>query len=267
MARKRRLPEWLRRSAKRRGGKGKRRRPARKGTAARLRGRYLAAGWIGVGLVAGLLLGIGLWALLAAPPAPRQAAMAPQPERGAPERPKPAEPAPAPRPAPPPDTGLDGHGPRAAIIIDDMGNNWDEARAVSGLPYPVAVAVLPGTPFAARTARRAHDRGKEVLAHMPMQPEDPSIPLGDTFLRADMDRQQMLATLRSNLAGIPYVQGINNHMGSLLTSRVRPMRWVMQSLRRRGLYFIDSRTTAATKGLTEARAVGLPAAVVRESMK
>ncbi|MEF8793034.1 divergent polysaccharide deacetylase family protein [Thiohalorhabdus sp.] len=156
--------------------------------------------------------------------------------------------------------GLDQRGPRAAIIIDDLGNSRRHASVVSELSYPVAVAVLPQTPHAAQTARQAHASGKEVLLHMPMEPGDSGVRLDGSFLRAGMGREHLLATLRSNLAGIPHVQGVNNHMGSRLTARSRPMRWVMEALDRRGLYFIDSRTTAATKGLKEARAAGLPAA-------
>jgi len=226
---------------------------------AQLRQRYLAAGWVGLGLLVGLGLGIGLWAYTQPPAADgdrRTAAAPPAME----ESEAPAPPAAPPEPPAAVAPGVQDRGPRAAIIIDDLGNNWAEAQAVNGLPYPVAVAVLPGTPYAARTARRAHERGKEVLAHMPMEPSDGTIRLGGNFLRTGMPREQLLATLRANLDGIPYVQGINNHMGSRLTARARPMGWVMQALRERGLYFVDSRTTAATEGLSQARAQGLPAA-------
>jgi hypothetical protein len=246
-------------------------------TKAQLRRRYAAAGWAGLGLLSGLALAVGLWAFAPGPSAvtdQRQAVRSPDPPAASPAESTPAE-APAAHeyegeappaggesgpPPGPPEPGLADRGPRAAIIIDDLGNNWGEARAVSALPYPVAVAVLPDTPYAARTARRAHAEGKEVLAHMPMQPSDPSLGLGGTFLRVGMGREQLVATLRANLADIPHVQGINNHMGSLLTAREEPMRWVMQTLRERGLYFVDSRTSAATQGLSQARASGIPAA-------
>ena len=227
----------------------KRKRP----TAAQRRKRYVAAGWVGVGLLAGLLLGAGLliWQGEPQPGRTMSVHMAPAPEA--------ADPPPVRPHRPSGDELLEG-GPRAAIIIDDLGNNWGRARTVSELPFPVAVAVLPNTPFAERTARRAHAHGKEVLAHMPMQPGDASIPLGPAFLRADMGRGELLTTLRANLAAIPHVEGMNNHMGSALTARDEPMRWVMQALRRRGLFFIDSRTTAASRGLDQARSAGIPAA-------
>jgi hypothetical protein len=227
-------------------------RKRQRSTTAQRRKRYIAAGWVGVGLLLGLVLGAALliWQDERAASRTMSVQKAPAPEGSTP----PAQP-----PRPPADELLAG-GPRAAIIIDDLGNHWGRARRVSDLPFPVAVAVLPNTPFAERTARRAHAHGKEVLAHMPMQPGDDSIPLGPSFLRADMERGELLATLQANLAAIPYVEGVNNHMGSALTARDEPMGWVMHALRRRGLFFIDSRTTAASRGLDQARSAGIPAA-------
>jgi polysaccharide deacetylase 2 family uncharacterized protein YibQ len=59
---------------------------------------------------------------------------------------------------------------------------------------------------------------------------------------------------------VPHVVGVNNHMGSRATEDLRTMTWVMQELRGRGMWFIDSRTTRRTVALDAARAVGVPAA-------
>jgi len=221
---------------------------------------YRAAGWVGLGLLAALLVAAGLWALTGASPEPSRPGAA-RIERPAPVAPE--APAPSTRSKDPvaegEGPGLLERGPRAAIIIDDLGNSWREGREVTSLSYPVAVSVLPNTPFAKRIARRAHARSKEVLLHMPMEPGDDSIPLGPTFLRTGMARSELLTTLDANLGTIPYVQGVNNHMGSRLTARDRPMRWVMEGLRDRDLFFVDSRTTARSRALAQARAVGIPA--------
>ncbi len=247
-------------------------------TLAQLRHRYAVAGWVGVGLLAGLLLGVAAFWLGAgeenasppreasapAPQARQTPRPAPAPAAGPPELPElpsfPPSPAESPARPPPEPDGPAEKAPRAAIIIDDLGNSWRQARAVGELPFPLAMAVLPDTPYADRTARRAHARGKEVLVHMPMEPGDGDIRLGPSFLRLGMDREELTATLRSNLAGIPFVSGINNHMGSALTARPEPMAWMMAALRGRGLFFIDSRTTADTRALRQARIAGVPAA-------
>ncbi len=150
--------------------------------------------------------------------------------------------------------------PRLALIIDDLGYGRKQAKVISGLPFPIACAVLPDAPYAQEVARRAFRHGKEVLAHIPMEPRNPNIALTDDFLRRDMAYPLFRRTLERELQGIPYIVGVNNHMGSFLTSYQEPMRWVMEILKRKGLFFIDSRTTAATQGLATARRVGIPAA-------
>jgi polysaccharide deacetylase 2 family uncharacterized protein YibQ len=61
-----------------------------------------------------------------------------------------------------------------------------------------------------------------------------------------MTRAQFIQTLQRNIASVPHVVGVNNHMGSLLTRDPTAMRWLMSELRADGLFFIDSRTTDAT---------------------
>ena len=45
---------------------------------------------------------------------------------------------------------------------------------------------------------------------------------------------------------MPGAVGVNNHMGSAATADPRVMRAVARVLARRGLFFVDSRTTTAT---------------------
>lgn len=144
-----------------------------------------------------------------------------------------------------------------AIIIDDLGYNLALGKRTLNLPGAITVAVLPFTPHGQELAIRAHQQGKEVMLHAPMSNHH-HYPLGRGGLRADMDKQEFLAVLRQNLADIPYVQGVNNHMGSLLTEQTQPMGWLMAELKQRQLYFVDSRTTAQTQALIQAQAIGLP---------
>ncbi|RMG27982.1 MAG: divergent polysaccharide deacetylase family protein [Gammaproteobacteria bacterium] len=135
--------------------------------------------------------------------------------------------------------------PRIAILIDDLGRVLDAGRAVIDLPGPVACAFLPYAPHTATLAREAHAAGKEVLLHLPMQ-SAAERPLDRGGLTLDMTRTALLHTLADDLARVPYAVGVNNHMGSLLTRHPGHMTWLMQELHRRGLFFIDSRTTPFT---------------------
>ncbi|HHQ13449.1 MAG TPA: divergent polysaccharide deacetylase family protein [Chromatiales bacterium] len=73
-------------------------------------------------------------------------------------------------------------------------------------------------------------------------------------------RRQLHEILDADLRSIPYLDGVNNHMGSLLTRHPGHMAWLMSELRRRGgLFFVDSYTTPASVALQMAREAGVPA--------
>jgi len=131
-----------------------------------------------------------------------------------------------------------------AIIIDDLGNKSSDVQAIN-LPGAVACAFLPHTPHAQRLAKLAHANNKEVLLHVPMQSMHDDKKLGPGSLMLDMSESEFIKIFQEDLASIPHVQGVNNHMGSLLTRHPGHMLWLMQEINRHGdLFFVDSRTTA-----------------------
>lgn len=146
---------------------------------------------------------------------------------------------------------------RLAIIIDDIGYNLTLGKRTADLTGDFTLAVLPFTPHGVELAERAHQRGKEIMLHAPMSNRH-NYPLGRGGLVNGMERSEFLAVLRRNLANIPYVKGVNNHMGSLLTEQVEPMGWLMEELKQRQLYFVDSRTSAQTQALIMAEQIQLP---------
>lgn len=150
--------------------------------------------------------------------------------------------------------------PRVAFIIDDLGYDPYAGREAIDLPGQLTYSFLPETPFAARLAQRAHQQGKEVMLHLPME----SLlerPLGPGGLTSQMTQDELSRMVSNNLASIPHAAGVNNHMGSLLTKHPEAMGWLMQSLKEKGdLYFIDSRTDAQSVAEHQARLAGLPTA-------
>ena len=150
--------------------------------------------------------------------------------------------------------------PGIALIIDDLGNQRDLGMRAVMLPGPVACAFLPYGPFTEALASQAHARRKEIMLHLPMQAVDQ----GDKrveqgTLTLDMTEQQFLDSLADELAAVPYVSGLNNHKGSLLTRHPGNMAWLMQAINRRGdLFFVDSRTTKATVASQLAAEYGVP---------
>jgi polysaccharide deacetylase 2 family uncharacterized protein YibQ len=132
----------------------------------------------------------------------------------------------------------------ASIIIDDLGNNMQYGNAIVTLPAALTIAILPDAPFSRNIARLASKQHKEVMLHLPMQSVEHH-GYAPGMLDLHMTKTEFIRQLRLDLAAVPYVRGINNHMGSLLTRHPGHMSWLMDEISRRGdLYFIDSKTTS-----------------------
>jgi len=133
-----------------------------------------------------------------------------------------------------------------ALIIDDLGNQYSHDSEAIDLPGKVSCAFLPYAPFTRSLAEKAYASRKEVMLHLPMQAVNEE-PREAGELTLDMTRRQFNRTLQGDLDAVPHVSGINNHKGSLLTRHPGHMAWLMQDMSRQGgLFFVDSRTTAAT---------------------
>lgn len=153
--------------------------------------------------------------------------------------------------------------PRIAIIIDDLGYRSADDRRVMDLPREVAVAIIPHSPLAADLARTAHSQAREILLHLPMQSEA-ELELGDAghpnSLGIDTTRSEFTRSFRASLSSVPFVSGVNNHMGSVLTRHPGHMGWLMEELRCHALlYFVDSYTTPKSVAYSTARERGVPA--------
>jgi hypothetical protein len=146
----------------------------------------------------------------------------------------------------------------ASIIIDDLGNSLDYGAAVLDIDTPLTLAMLPLSDYGATLANIAYKQGKEVMLHLPLQSVESHLPTAGT-LYLHMTHAQFVRQLDADLASIPHLSGVNNHMGSLLTQHPGHMDWLMQELERRGdLYFIDSRTTTKTVAGMFADKHGIP---------
>jgi uncharacterized protein len=150
--------------------------------------------------------------------------------------------------------------PRLAIIIDDIGADKPAAETLLKLPYPLTLSILPGQSHSAEIADEAYHRGDQVMLHLPMEFQGSAAKAEPVELRVGMSAGEVQRLLARMLAEVPHVVGVNNHEGSLATTQPQLMAELMQDLRQRNLFFIDSRTTAATVAYTAAKQAGVPAA-------
>ncbi len=153
----------------------------------------------------------------------------------------PVEPRIAARPLP------EGRPPRLAIVIDDVGYSLSELNEFLGLPFPLAFSVLPDLPHSREAGRLIAAAGKELLVHLPMEASGGTNPGPGAVLTGQSDAE-IRQLLERSLERLPQAVGLNNHMGSLATADRRVMTVILEFLRGRGLFFLDSRTTADTVG-------------------
>lgn len=146
-----------------------------------------------------------------------------------------------------------------AVIIDDIGHNLEKGKRVINSQLPITCSILPARPYSIKLARLAHQQGKEVMLHLPMQASKSEI-LGHGALTADMSKQELSRIVNISIDAIPHASGINNHMGSLLTRNEDHMEWLMQTIANRdeNLFFVDSRTSSQTIAGNTAHSYHIP---------
>jgi polysaccharide deacetylase 2 family uncharacterized protein YibQ len=168
---------------------------------------------------------------------------------GRPERPAGGTSAPAaperPRPA------------RLAVVIDDVGYNLQDLEPFLRFPGPLSFAVLPRLPHSREAAAMIRAAGRELLLHCPMEPVNGENS-GPGTLQSGQPGEILREELALNLDSVPGALGVNNHMGSRFTADEQAMRAVMSSLKERGLFYLDSRTTADSVCRSLAEEYGIP---------
>jgi len=147
--------------------------------------------------------------------------------------------------------------PEVAIIIDDMGQRpWLE-RKFFKLGLTLNFSFLPYAPFTKRLAREAHRMGFTVMIHIPMEAENGKNP-GPGALKLFMTEKEIKKRVQEMIAEVPFASGANQHMGSLFSQDPLRMKWVLEILRKNGLFFVDSRTTPQTVSSFVAKSLKIP---------
>jgi polysaccharide deacetylase 2 family uncharacterized protein YibQ len=151
----------------------------------------------------------------------------------------------APRPAP---AAVKRQAPaagRIAVIIDDWGYSTRNCGILTEIHEPVTVAVLPNLVHTRDVLNCAQKAGKEIILHLPLEPHQNNDDYPDGYIiRTSMSARTVDATLEQVLNNMPGIVGVNNHMGSKATEDETLMGAIFTKLKRRGLFFVDSRVTA-----------------------
>lgn len=151
--------------------------------------------------------------------------------------------------------------PKVAVIIDDMGYDLVLARAFASLGIPVTLSVLPMAPCTGDIAREAGRNGRELMLHLPMEPKGyPELNPGPGALLNSMEPREIRSLVIRHLNEVPEAGGVNNHMGSAFTEEGEKVEVFLEEIRKRDMFFVDSKTSARSVAYSAARRMGVPAA-------
>jgi len=152
--------------------------------------------------------------------------------------------------------------PKLALLIDDLGYaQLDLVKRLCQEPVAFSVAVLPYQEFTRESADTAYSMGKEVMLHMPMEPigyPGPGKDPGPSAVLFDLKESEIRARVRSAMDAVPHRTGVNNHMGSRITPDRPRMTWILQEIKSRHYFFVDSRTEKDSVAFDVARELKIP---------
>ena len=134
---------------------------------------------------------------------------------------------------------------RMAIVIDDLGDQWgpEFIQGYIDFPKPITLSIFPGHWASRKTAKATVKHGKEVMIHLPMEPLKGTIEKEKIKILVDMDKITIDSMLTMAIKSIPEAKGLNNHMGSKVTSDYEIMDRFFAVYKDKGMFFVDSKTT------------------------
>lgn len=134
---------------------------------------------------------------------------------------------------------------KIVLVLDDWGYNLKNKDFITTNNYHVSISILPFKAYSARIAKLAYDKNKDVIIHVPMEPESKeSHGLEENTLLTGMSRVETDKIIEAAFRDVPHARGISNHMGSKATQDKRLMKIVMAFLKENNLFFLDSVVTS-----------------------
>lgn len=147
---------------------------------------------------------------------------------------------------------------KIAIVLDDWGYNLKNKDFVINNDFHVTLSILPFRAYSTEIAQMANTAHKDVIIHMPMEPHDKeNYGLEQNTLLVSMDKKTVLRLLEAAFESVPYAKGMSNHMGSKATENFQLMKVVIEYLKKRGVFFLDSFVTPKTVCRQVAKSFGV----------
>lgn len=153
--------------------------------------------------------------------------------------------------------------PRVAIVFEHAGVSLDDLKPIYAMHQPFGLGIFPHQRYSAQIVGDATAHGLTPLLHLPLEPLRPADlgPVtGIVWVRmADAD---IARTVAGDLDSVPGVVGVTSHAGSRATADRRVMTAVLKTVKARGVWFQENRTTPASVATDVARALGMRTVLV-----
>jgi len=147
--------------------------------------------------------------------------------------------------------------PKIAIVIDDFGYNLNNLEKFLNIGEPITLSILPNQPYSEKVAETAHSRGYETILHLPLEPKDGSVKEEPGTIKSSMSDSRITESLKEELASVPFIDGVSNHMGSKGTEEKHLMSIIFGELKKSNFFFFDSLTSANSICRDTARSAGI----------
>jgi len=150
---------------------------------------------------------------------------------------------------------------KVALIVDDMGYSLEAINELCSIGRPLTIAIIPYSPLASEIATISRQHDLEVILHLPLEAiSNNEGNHSKGMITAGMSEDEVISIVEKNLDQVPYIRGVNNHMGSKITADRQLMNIILGRLKDRNLFFIDSRTTASSVAYSIAQSLNIPSA-------
>ena len=136
-------------------------------------------------------------------------------------------------------------GGKLAIIIDDFGSSRVGVKEMMSINRHLTFAVMPFCQYTQEDAKAAYEKGYEVIVHLPMEANYGKMSwLGPHPILAGMKEDEVRKIVMDSFEDVPYAVGANIHMGSKASSDESIISTVLDIIKEKDLYFVDSLTAS-----------------------
>ncbi|MCX8130273.1 MAG: divergent polysaccharide deacetylase family protein [Clostridia bacterium] len=134
---------------------------------------------------------------------------------------------------------------KVAIVIDDFGQSRSGIREMMSIDRHLTFAVMPFLTYSQTDAETAYRKGYEVIVHLPMEPNKGKASwLGPRPILTALNDDEVQKIVIDAFESVPLAAGANIHMGSKASENERIMSDILDIIKIKGVYFLDSKTSS-----------------------